>query len=133
MGRQVTLTISDPIYDKAERIAQEKALDVVEVLAEFTAHGKNAFDEMIVDEDDSTILAEEEATFIRMHPKLWAKYPGEYVAILGDKLVDHDADLNALSERIDARFGNIPIWVSPVRKNPIEEWVFRSPRFVPEK
>lgn len=132
MGRQITLTIPDLLYDKAERIAQEKDLDVTDVLVEFTARGENAFDEMMDDEDDSTVLAQEEAAFMRMHPELWEKYPGEYVAIHGDELVDHDVNLNALSERIDERFGNIPIWVSPVRKSPIEEWVFRSPRFVPE-
>jgi hypothetical protein len=130
MGIQVTLTIPDPIYDKAKRIAQEQELDVTEVLVEFTARGENAFDGIMDDEDDSTILAEEEATFIRMHPELWEKYPGRYVAIYGDQLIDHDANLGALNKRIRQQFGDTPVWISPVRENPIEEWVFRSPHLV---
>jgi hypothetical protein len=75
-------------------------------------------------------LEAEEATFLKMHSGLKEKYFGEYVTIYKQELIDHDASLDALSDRIYKRFGNIPVWISKVKENPVEEWIFRSPQFV---
>jgi hypothetical protein len=71
----------------------------------------------------------EKAAYLALHPMLLEKYPGEYVAIHGGQLIDHDGDGVALSRRIYARFPDEFVWISPVRAQPLEEWVVRSPRF----
>ena len=74
------------------------------------------------------ILAQEEDAFVKMHPMLCQQYMGEYVAVYGAELVDHDVDLASLTLRIYERFGDQPVWIAPVRQQPVEEWRVRSPR-----
>ena len=85
----------------------------------------------MVSEPEETLaddpLAAEEAAFVAMHPTLQADYLGEYVAIYQQALVDHDADLAALTKRVYERFGNTAVWISPVKEQIYEEWTNRSP------
>ena len=74
------------------------------------------------------ILAQEENAFIEMHAMLCQNYMGEYVAVHGSEMVDHDADLESLTLRIYERFNDQPVWIAPVRQQPVEEWRMRSPR-----
>lgn len=74
------------------------------------------------------ILAQEEDAFIKMHPMLRQQYMDEYVAVYGTELVDHDMDLASLTLRMYERFGDQPVWIAPVRRQPVEEWQMRSPR-----
>jgi hypothetical protein len=71
----------------------------------------------------------EKLTYLALHPLLLEKYLGEHIAIHGGELVDHDADGVALSQRIYARFPEEFVWIAPVKLQPVEEWVVRSPRF----
>lgn len=80
--------------------------------------------------EKANILAREEATFLTLHTRLQKQYAGQYVAIHQTDVVDNDADLTTLSERIYEKFGNTPIWIALVREQVVEEWVFRSPRIV---
>lgn len=59
-------------------------------------------------------LAVEEAAFASMHAKLKEQYLGEYVAVLGSTIIDHDADLGALSSRVYQKYGNRPILITLV-------------------
>ncbi len=132
MSTQITLTIPDDLYQRAQRVAQTHQRNVTQILAEFAILGEPAF----ADEnpfDNVTLLVQEEAAFLAQHTLLQQQYAGEYVAILGQELVDHDPDLEALSQRLHKRFGNTPLWVAPVKENPVEEWVFRSPRLATAK
>jgi hypothetical protein len=58
-------------------------------------------------------------------------YPDEQVAIYQGQVVDHDKDGAALSLRIYQRYPHNFVWIAPVNKLPIEEWVIRSPQFEP--
>lgn len=84
-------------------------------------------EEQITDEDEA--LRRERVAFMALHPTLLAQYPGEYVAIHGGALVDHDKDGLALSLRVHQRFPNEFVWIAPLKTQPLEEWVVRSPRF----
>jgi len=77
---------------------------------------------------NAPVLEQEEAAFIEMHAMLCQKYMGEYVAIHGTEMVDHDADLESLTLRMYERFGDQPVWIAPVHQQPVEEWRMRSPR-----
>ncbi len=72
---------------------------------------------------DAEIEAER-AAFLRLHPDLWEKYPEQYVAILGGKVVDHDADKVALFKRIDARYPGVFVLMRQVRQE--AEIVYRN-------
>lgn len=74
------------------------------------------------------ILAQEEDAFIKMHAMLCQNYMGEYVAVHGSEMVDHDIDLESLTLRMYERFNDQPVWIAPVRQEPAEEWRMRSPR-----
>ncbi len=75
-------------------------------------------------------VAREEAAFYRMHADLWQKYPGEYVAVYNEEVVDHDADQVALYLRVKACYLGQFVWIAPVRETAVEEYVMCSPRFV---
>lgn len=71
-------------------------------------------------------LEREKAAYIAMHPMLREKYPGQHVAIHNEELVDHDTDLDALWERIDARYPDEFVWVATVKEEPIETYGLAS-------
>lgn len=84
-------------------------------------------EEQNTDEDEA--LWRERAAFTALHPTLLVQYPGEYVAIHGGSLVDHDKDGLALSLRVHQRFPAEFVWIAPLKAQALEEWVVRSPRF----
>jgi hypothetical protein len=96
MGVQVTLTINDELYRRAKRIARSRQRDVAEVLAESITLPELTAQPEDRDEQRDTAVACEEAAFHRLHPELWQKYPGEYVVIYNEELVDHGPDQVAL-------------------------------------
>ena len=121
---QVTLHVSPAVYQRAQRLAALTQRGVNEVLV----------DAIVLDEIDEGALldvevARERTTYLALHPLLLEKYPGEQVAIYHGQLVDHDKDGVALSLRIYARFPDEFVWIAPVKSEPLEEWVVRSPRF----
>ena len=121
MGTKVTISVPDKLYRQAEAIAKGQNRSIAEFVAaqELDSHG---------DEQDETV-AREKAAFIAMHPRLLEKYAGEHVAIHDGRLVDHDADAVALHRRIYVRFPDEFVWIAAVKSQPIDELVFRSPRF----
>jgi hypothetical protein len=130
MTVQVTLNITDDLYRRAKQIARQRRRDVTELLAdsitlpETIAQPKNSAYE------EETAVTREEAAFFRLHPELWQNYPGQYVAIHNEALIDHDADQVALYLRVKARYPDQFVWIAPVKETAVEEYVARSPRAV---
>jgi hypothetical protein len=122
---EVTLQISPQLYQRAQRIAKKRHQEVQDVLLESL---------VLNDEDndltDDEVIWREEMAFQRLHPELVQRYLGEFVAVLEGKVIDHDIDQVALYKRIRQRYPKQFVLISPVTKNPVEEYVFRSPRFV---
>ena len=58
-----------------------------------------------------------------MHGELKAKYLGQHVAIHDGQVVDHDADPTALVQRVRVRFGRIPVLVTQVEEESVQEYV----------
>ncbi len=79
--------------------------------------------------DEDKALQREREAFTALHTTLLAQYPGEYVAIHGGALVDHDKDGLALSLRVHQRFSDEFVWIAPLKAQALEEWAVRSPRF----
>lgn len=122
MGEQVTLTIPTNLYRRASRIAQARQQDVADVLVEAIV--------LVEEAEGETAVDREEAAFRRLHPLLRQKYEGQYVAIYGGELVDHDTDQVVLFLRMRQQYPQQFIWIAPVRSTPEEIYQMRSPRLV---
>lgn len=85
-------------------------------------------DDIVDNTTDEAILRERKA-YVELHPTLVEKYPGEHVAIYGGRLIDHDKDGLALSQRVYKQYPDEFVWITPIKEQSIEEWVVRSPRF----
>lgn len=128
MGKQVTLTIPDELYQQARRIAQSRQRDVADILAESI---------VLVERDASAAPIEEaidweQAAFRRLHAQLWPDYAGQFVAVYNGKLVDHDPDQVALYLRVKGQHPGEFVWIAPVRAAAEEEYIIRSPRLIGE-
>lgn len=131
--QRVTLAIPQKLYQRARELARLRNKDVSELLAESIVLDEDIAEDPFVPELDpvqETKIAREEAAFLRLHPVLREKYPDQYVAIHEGKVVDHDPDLAALYLRIIKRFPDEFVWIAPVKEDPVEVFVFRSPRLV---
>jgi len=72
----------------------------------------------------------EGAAFRDLHPALYKKYAGKYVAIYNEQLVDSDSDQATLLLRTRKQYPNEFVWIAPVSESPDEVFVFRSPRLL---
>jgi len=125
METQVTLTVPDKLYKRAQRIAQSREKDVADILLEAIVL------EDVPDGEEGegqAAIDREEAAWLRLHPWLRERYSGQYVALYNGKLVDRDEDQIALYERVQRRYPGKFIWIAQVKDTPIEEYVIRSPR-----
>jgi hypothetical protein len=124
---QVTLTIPDALYRRAQQLALSRQSDVVEVITAVLDESLPAVaetDTIDWSEPDEAV-DREMAAYIALHPMLKERYLGQHVAILGGQLVDHDHDLEALSRRIYAQYAGQFVWITAVREMPID--TFRNP------
>jgi hypothetical protein len=76
------------------------------------------------------ILKQEKEAFLQMYPQLKELYYGQYVAILGEAVIDYDSNYNELYERLRTLYPTEIIWVSQIYDTPLPDIVVRSPRFV---
>lgn len=79
---------------------------------------------------DDEAINREGAAYRRLHPELKQKYLGQYVAVHGGKLVDHDSNQVDLYLRVEARYPGEFVWIAPVQEEPEEVYVIHSPRLV---
>jgi predicted DNA-binding antitoxin AbrB/MazE fold protein len=70
----------------------------------------------------------EMAAYIAMHPMLLEKYAGQYVAIYGDELIDHDEEMARLLARIEKQHPHEFVWLTKVEPEAIPTYTYRSPR-----
>jgi hypothetical protein len=75
-------------------------------------------------------LQESIAWYETNRARLVSRYEGSYVAIIGNRVVDHDDDFEKLSERVFDRFGVRSIFMPKVEKSQTTVHV-RSPRRAP--
>jgi hypothetical protein len=128
MGKQVTLTIPDELYQRAEKLAILTSQDVTTVLVNAIDLDYTFPDNLLTHEPDEAV-DREHAAYLALHPMLWQEYPGQHVAIYGGELVDHDPDGVALSRRIYERFPNDFVLIRQVEVEPDRVLQMRSPRF----
>jgi len=64
-------------------------------------------------------LKAEQAAFLRLKSQLLRSHLGQFVAILGGEVIDSDNDDRALTRRVYARHGYIPIYIDRVTEDPV--------------
>jgi len=65
-------------------------------------------------------IDEEAERFRAQHSVLLAQYAGQHIAMRDGVVIDHDADLVTLHQRIRAQYGDEPILISPVTPEPTQ-------------
>ena len=127
MSTRVIVDLPDHVYRRVESIARQSARPVDEVVADVVARSVRSFP---VAPGREAMLREVEA-FRAMHPTLRREYPGEYVAIHGGQVVDHDADPVALLGRVRRDYPGQTVLRRKVEDSPDVTLRFRSPRLSP--
>jgi hypothetical protein len=133
VGVQVTLTVPDELYRQAEAVAKATNQAVAEVLVEsIRLDWHTTIDDAswppLPDDEEHQEMAREEAAYRAIHAELYARFPGQYVAVYQGQLVDHDTDANALFERIDKDYPDEIVLMTQVREAPEQEFTILSPR-----
>lgn len=112
------LQVSEDLVQSIQEEATLRGLSVESFL-----HGAVARERTL---SDRRKIEREQAWWLSLPLSERAKYEGEYVAVHGLQLVDHDRDRAALYRRVHARYGNTAILIMPA-EGP-REIVMRSPR-----
>lgn len=115
MAIDTTFKIPRNLYDRAQQIAQNEQRDIADILTEALAKGLPVLDIFPHELSDRELAKK---TFRRLHHQFLNNYPGQYVAIYQDKVVDHDPDRVALLERINNNYPDTFVLVRQVQPEP---------------
>lgn len=83
--------------------------------------------ERVEGEDVIAPLRDDMDWYDRNKDVLLQQYEGQYVAILGGRVIDHDSSFDALARRVFGSLGNRPVYMPKVERHP-PQLVLRSPR-----
>ena len=119
------LTLSESATNQLRRLAETKGA-TAEELAE------QAIRQFLRDETGHA-LQQESAAFQAMHGDLLLKYAGEYVAVYGGQVIDHDVDQLALVLRIEQNYHDAPVLIKQVTTEIDETYHVRSPRLMHDR
>ena len=121
--KQLTITLPENIMVRAKLIADQEQQDIVDVVAAI-------LDQSLPPLPSSPKWVTEKETFRRLHHHLKQQYFGQYVAILGNSLVDHDRDKVELLNRLRQQYGDQPILIRQVQEQVELIYQSRSPRLL---
>ena len=117
----------DTVYRQVEATARRNQRTVIDVLTDTVTQ---AFDSIFDISPDREKMEEEQAAYERQREEIIAQYEGEYVAVHGGKMVDHDPDEIALLRRIDANYPKDVVHMRLVTRQPDRELRVTSAWFV---
>lgn len=126
MTKAVTLHLSDTLFEKAQSLATMQNLALHDYLLNWVIRPEIDADTPL--ETNAAVDAEEQA-FRELHPQLAQQFLGQYVAVAGGQVVDHDADQITLYRRVRLAYPDRYVLIAQVQQVPDEVFVFRSPRF----
>jgi len=109
-------------FDLQERLAL-KAQEVAKSVSDLV----NEAVERYLHEQQRRKLDEEVAVYERLHADLQQTHLGQWVAIHGGQLVDHDPDGATLYRRVRVNYGGISVLIRQVTAHPVEEVWVRTP------
>lgn len=128
MGTQVTLTLPDSLYKQVEIAAQRASRPIADVLVDVVI---DAFTTTVYEHPQRGQMEQEQAAYARRRKELLLKYEGQYIAMHGGVVVDHDRDVSTLTQRIDDRYSlDEVVHIRLVTREPDRVLRSRSLRFV---
>ena len=132
MSAQISITLSDRLSQRVRQLAQQRREGIVAVVERILEEGLpetiDAVEWVDRSEADPQATGEMQA-YLALYPHLKDRYSGQYVAIYGGQLIDHDADFDVLYDRIDHAYPHQFVWISKVGDEPLETFTVRSPHF----
>jgi hypothetical protein len=63
-------------------------------------------------------VATERHAFERQRAQLMRRYPGQFVALSGGRVVDHDKEDETLAARMFRKLGDAPFYIARLEDNP---------------
>lgn len=108
------LVIPSHLMERARRLARQQERQIHEVVADALQRGLPLLEE-------ATVPAEQEQefeAFQRLYPLWRGEFAGEYVAVHGGQLIDHDPAFEKLLERIDTLYPNEFVLIRPIQDEP---------------
>lgn len=132
MSSNVTLTLSEELYQRAEHFARQRRQSITIALADYLEAHLPPSQETLrtLPLSPDPLVAREQRVYRHLHPQLWQRYRNQYVALYEGELVDHDSDKVALFARIDTRYPNQFVLMRRVTEQPERELRFPSLRAV---
>jgi len=125
MNSGMTVTIPRQLYKRVQSIAEKQRRRVNDVAQEMLEQGLLSLEGFPIRRERER----EKNAFRRLHAALREQYLGQYVAIYGGELVDHDANQAALVARIDKKYPDSFVLIRPVRQEPEIVYEHRSARW----
>ena len=125
MNSGMTVTIPSQLYKRVQFVAQKQRRPVNDVAQEMLEQGLLSLESLVTNPEKER----EKNAFRRLHTALLEQYIGEYVAIYGGELVDHDANQAELVARIDKKYPDLFVLIRPVRQGPEIVYEHRSMRW----
>lgn len=129
MGTNVTLTIPQSLYRRAEQLAWQRNKGVIDVLDEAVSLAESELGGLTAEE---VAMEREEVAYRNLQSQLLSEHENAFVAIFQGQLIDVDTDEIALLRRIKAQYPHVTVLVKQVKPLPEKVLHFRSPRFVPD-
>lgn len=105
-----SVTVEPELYERVIEAASSQKSDISELTAEAIRR--------YLWELDRIKISDESRIYRQRHAELKSRYLGEHIAMRNGEVVDHDADFQALRERILQRFGRAPVMMTLVGDNP---------------
>ena len=65
-------------------------------------------------------VATERRAFERQRAQLMRRYPGQFVALSGGRVVDHDKEDETLAARMFRKLGDAPFYIARLEDNPTD-------------
>ena len=127
MDTQVILTLPDYVYRQVEAVAHRSQRPVADILVDIVSE---AFPTVHVNPNRTRMLEEQQA-YEQQREELLSKFEGQYIAMHGGIVVDRDADMTSLVQRINSRFSRDDVvHIRQVTREPDRDLRVFSPRFV---
>lgn len=124
MSTQVVVDVPDDIYEQVEKLAVTTERDIGEVLLESITR---TFSPFPVDPNRS-VMNQNVETYKALHAELVKTHLGQFVAICGGKLVDHDLDPVSLLQRVRSKYLDRVVLRRKVESDPEHQFRMRHPR-----
>ena len=114
------LNLRNEVLVDLENLATQYNLDANDLLSNALKTYRRRLEEVKIED--------EKKHFLNQHPRLKKRYLGQFIAMHGGKVIDHDSTFEPLHKRIRQQYGREAILLRQVEEMPDRPMLVRSPR-----